>query len=184
MNIRAVHEHNLGRGKRSWFVSRDRHAPIYSNRFNRRATRRGNRPRREGELWFEKKAKRPSRQSSRRQSPWRASSATSRMLQKVSRLHPFEIGALGDREALEIAAQAVEAELDGAEAHPVATAVNARAAGFHTFLGGDREIDAAAEIDAVGTVVDLDQYRQGVTCAGLLAGCAGHRLGRLAAQFA
>src|SRR6266850_8618767 len=101
-----------------------------------------------------------------------------------ARSNPFEVGALGDREALEVAAQAVEAELDGAEAHPVATAVNARAAGFHTFLGGDREIDAAAEIDAVGTVVDLDQYRQGVTCAGLLAGSAGHRLGRLAAQFA
>ena len=40
-------------------------------------------------------------------------------------LNPLEIGALGDREALKVAAQAVEAELDGAEAHPVAAAVDA-----------------------------------------------------------
>src|SRR5436190_2489763 len=43
--------------------------------------------------------------------------------------HPLEIGALGDRQALQIAAQAVEAQLDGAEAHPVASAIDARAAG-------------------------------------------------------
>src|SRR6266567_6040813 len=40
MNIRAVHEHNLGRANKLWVRSRDLHAPIYSNRFNRRATRR------------------------------------------------------------------------------------------------------------------------------------------------
>jgi hypothetical protein len=34
--------------------------------------------------------------------------------------HALEIGALGDRQALQVAAQAVEAEIDGAEAHPVA----------------------------------------------------------------
>ena len=74
-----------------------------------------------------------------------------------ARSHPLEIGALGDRQTLEVAAQAVAAELDRAEAHPVAAAIDARATGFHPFLGGDREVDAAAEIDAVGAVIDLDQ---------------------------
>jgi hypothetical protein len=40
---------------------------------------------------------------------------------------------------LQAAAQTVEAELDGAEAHPVAAAIDARAPGFHSLLGGDRE---------------------------------------------
>jgi hypothetical protein len=44
--------------------------------------------------------------------------------------HPLEIGAFGDRQALEVAAQAVEAELDRTQAHPVAAAIDARAAGF------------------------------------------------------
>ena len=45
----------------------------------------------------------------------------------MSPSHPLEIGALGDREAAQVAAQAVEAELDGAEAYPVASAIDARA---------------------------------------------------------
>ena len=49
---------------------------------------------------------------------------------------------------------------------------------------GDREMDAAAEIDAVGAVIDLDQHRQRMAGAGLGARGAGDRLGRLAAQFA
>ena len=68
--------------------------------------------------------------------------------------------ALGDRETLEVAAQAVETELNGTQPHPVAAAIDARAARFHPLLGGDREMDAAAEIDAVGPAVDLDQQRQ------------------------
>jgi hypothetical protein len=40
---------------------------------------------------------------------------------------PLEVGALGDWEALQVAAKAVEAELDGAEAYPVASAIDARA---------------------------------------------------------
>ncbi len=55
-----------------------------------------------------------------------------------------------NREALQVAAQAVEAELDGAEAPPVAAAIDPRAAGFDTIVRGDREMGAAAEIDAVG----------------------------------
>ena len=45
-------------------------------------------------------------------------------------------------------------------------------------------MDAAAEIDAVGAVVDLDQHRESMAGAGFLARCRGHLLGRLAAQFA
>jgi hypothetical protein len=44
--------------------------------------------------------------------------------------NPLEIGALGDREALEVAAQAVEAELDRTQADPVAAAINPRATGL------------------------------------------------------
>ena len=98
--------------------------------------------------------------------------------------HPLEIGALGDREALQVAAQAVEAELDGTEAHPVAAAIDPRAARFDPVSGGDREMDAAAEIDAVGAVIDLDQHRQRVAGAGLPAYGLGHLFGRLAAHFA
>ena len=71
-------------------------------------------------------------------------------------LHPLEIGALGDWEGLEVAAQAVEAEFDGAEPRPVAAAIDARTAGFDPICGGDREMDAAAEIDAVGAIIDLE----------------------------
>src|SRR5204863_2947980 len=86
--------------------------------------------------------------------------------------------------ALEVAAQAVEAQLDGAEAHPVAPAIDPRAAGFDAVLGGDCEIDAAAEIDAVRAVIDLDQHGESMAGAGFLARRTGHLLGRLAAQFA
>jgi hypothetical protein len=89
----------------------------------------------------------------------------------------IEVGALGDRQTLQVAAQAVEAELDRTQAHPIAAAIDARA-GFDALLGGDREMDAAAEIDAVGAVVDLDQHRERVGCAGLPAHCARRPLRR------
>jgi hypothetical protein len=54
---------------------------------------------------------------------------------------------------VEVAAQAVEAELDDTQAHPVAAAIDARAARLDPLLGSDLEVDAAAEIDAVGAVV-------------------------------
>jgi hypothetical protein len=98
-------------------------------------------------------------------------------------LNPLEIGALGDGEALQVAVQAIEAEFDGAEANPVAAAMDARAARFDALLGGDCEMDAAAEIDTVGAVVDFDEHGERVARAGLLARCARDRLGRLAAQF-
>jgi hypothetical protein len=40
---------------------------------------------------------------------------------------PLEIGALGDRKALQVAAQTVEAEFDGTQPYPVAAAIDARA---------------------------------------------------------
>jgi hypothetical protein len=42
----------------------------------------------------------------------------------------LEIGALGDREALQVAARAVEVEFDRTQADPGAATVDARAAGF------------------------------------------------------
>jgi hypothetical protein len=63
----------------------------------------------------------------------------------------LEVGALGDLHALKIAAQTVEAEVNGTEPHPVATAIDARATGFRPFLRSEREMNAAAEIDVVGS---------------------------------
>src|SRR5215472_17710552 len=97
--------------------------------------------------------------------------------------HPFEIGVFGDRQALQIAAQAVEAELDRTEPQPVAAAIDARAAGFRPFSRGDRKMDAAAEIDAVGAVFDLDQHGERVARAGLLPHRLRYPFSRLAAHF-
>src|SRR5436190_621485 len=71
-----------------------------------------------------------------------------------------------------------------AAADPVAAAIDARAAGFDAVLGGDCEMNAAAEIDAVGAVIDFDQRGESVACAGFLARRTCHLLGRLAAHFA
>jgi hypothetical protein len=91
-----------------------------------------------------------------------------------------EIGALGDREALQVAAPPV----DCAEARPIAAAIDARAARPRSLRPGDGEMDAAAEIDAVRAVVDLDQYRERVAGTVLLARGLRHPFGRLAALFA
>src|SRR5258708_40359659 len=74
--------------------------------------------------------------------------------------HPLEIGALRDGEALEVAAQAVEAELDRAEAHPVAAAIDARAAGLAPLFGRAREMDAAAKNHPGRAVTDPRHNRQ------------------------
>ena len=47
-----------------------------------------------------------------------------------------------------------------------------------------REMDATAEIDAVGTVIYLDQHGERMTRTGLLAHGLRHLLGRFAAHFA
>src|SRR5688572_28197022 len=65
----------------------------------------------------------------------------------------LEIDALGDGQAIEMAAQALEAEFDSTEPDPFAAAEDARSARLGLRLGGDRETDRAAEIDPVGAVV-------------------------------
>ena len=59
---------------------------------------------------------------------------------------PLEVDALVDREAEQVAAQAVEAELDGAGAHPLATADQAGLARHHGVGVGDADGDGATEI--------------------------------------
>src|SRR4051794_24180714 len=81
---------------------------------------------------------------------------------------------------MELAAQAVEAEFDGAEAHPFAPAENARAARLDPALRRDREADRATEIDPVRTVIEVDQHGERVTGTALTTGCLRHRLGALA----
>src|SRR5436305_11925921 len=49
---------------------------------------------------------------------------------------------------------------DGAEAHPVAAADDAGAAGDGVCRGRDRDADRGAEIDAVGPLVERDQHGQ------------------------
>src|SRR5262249_23175492 len=98
-------------------------------------------------------------------------------------LHPFKIGAFGDREALQITAQAVEAEFDRTQPHPAAAAIDTRATRFDPVFRGDREMDAAAKIDAVGAIIDLDQHGERVRGTGLLAYRLGHLFGGLAAHF-
>src|SRR5579872_5494829 len=79
-----------------------------------------------------------------------------------TRSHLLEVDALGDRQAAQVAAQTIHAELDCAEAHPVAAADDARAPRHDLRRGRDADVDRAAEIDAVGALVDRDQHRQRV----------------------
>ena len=58
---------------------------------------------------------------------------------------------------MKLAAQAVQAQFDGAQSYPFAPAQNARAAGIDAGVGRDREADRAAKIDAVGAIVQVDQ---------------------------
>ena len=58
---------------------------------------------------------------------------------------------------MQVATQAVEPHFDGAEAHPLAAAEDARSAGFCLSLAGDADADCAAEIDAVGAVVEATE---------------------------
>src|SRR5437660_1698172 len=99
-------------------------------------------------------------------------------------LGAFEIDALGDGQAVKGAAQAVEAEFDGTETHPFAAAEDARAAGFGVPLAGDADADRAAEIDAVGAVVEVDQHRQRVARAAVAPCRLGHRASAVAGDLA
>src|ERR1051325_682972 len=74
----------------------------------------------------------------------------------------FEVDALPDRQALQEAPEAVESHLDRAEAHPLAAADDATAARLHGVRRRDRETDRAAELDAIGAVVEIDEHRERV----------------------
>src|SRR6266568_2461036 len=96
----------------------------------------------------------------------------------------LEVDPLRYRQPLQISAQAVEAEFGGAEAHPFAPAENAGAPGRDTLLTGDRQVNAAAEIDAVRALVHIDQHRQRVARAGLALRGARHLFRRFACDLA
>src|SRR5207245_8064746 len=68
---------------------------------------------------------------------------------KYRRSGALEIDALGDREAVKVAAQAVEPQFDRAEAHPFAPAEDARAARLGGALSRDADADRPAEVDPV-----------------------------------
>src|SRR5579885_1824431 len=72
----------------------------------------------------------------------------------------LEIDPFGDRQALEMAAEAVESELDGAETAPVTAPDHAGTAGNALAPRRDRHADGAAELDAVGPLVEIDQDRE------------------------
>src|ERR1700732_1623632 len=95
----------------------------------------------------------------------------------------LEVDPFGDRQGLELAVHGGEAELDSAEAHPIAAPDDASAAGDASRLGRNRDADGAAEVDPVGAVVEVDQNGKGVRGAGLLSYGARRDLGGLFGDF-
>src|SRR5579884_4397261 len=79
-------------------------------------------------------------------------------------LGALKVDALGHRQVVEKAAQAIQPQLHGAEPHPVAPAEDARAARLHLVLGRDADADRAAEVDAVRPVVEIDQHGERMAC--------------------
>src|SRR5262245_42604176 len=91
-------------------------------------------------------------------------------LLRVARGHAsrlLEVGALVDGQALEVTAQAVEPELYRAQAYPLSPAQNAAAPRGDPASSGDGEADGAAELDAIGALVKIDQDGQRVARTGL-----------------
>src|SRR6267142_5158228 len=104
------------------------------------------------------------------------------MVDTLSRF--LEVDPLVHRESLELAAQAVEPHLGGAQADPLAPAENAATPGLGAVRGRDGQADGATEVDPVRAVVEIDQHRQRVRGAGPASRRLRHRLGRLARQLA
>src|SRR5262245_949221 len=104
------------------------------------------------------------------------------MIDTLSRL--LEVDPLVHRQPLELAAQAVEPHLGGAQADPLASAENAASPRLGPARGRDGQADGAAEVDPVRAVVEIDQYGQRMGGTGLPARRLCHRLGRLAGQLA
>src|SRR5262245_30961939 len=108
--------------------------------------------------------------------------STLSMTDTLSRL--LEVDPLVYGQPLELAAQAVEAHLGGAQADPLAPAENTAAPRLGPIRGGDGQADGAAEVDPVGAVVQIDQHCQRVGRARPAARGLRDRLGRLARQLA
>src|ERR1700712_5425008 len=85
----------------------------------------------------------------------------------------LEVDAFDHGQALQVAAQAAGPDSPRAKPHPVSPAENARAAEHDLARGGDADPDGAAEIDAIGAVIEVDQHRQRMRGTGLAA--RGHR---------
>src|SRR6267142_6377697 len=96
----------------------------------------------------------------------------------------LEVDPLGHRQVLEIAAQAIEPHLGGAQPDPLAPPENPTASRLRAVGGGHRETDGATEVDPVRPVVERDQHRQRVGRAGPPARGLCHGLRRLARELA
>src|SRR5689334_1248263 len=78
----------------------------------------------------------------------------------------LEVDPLGDRQALEMAAETIEAHLDGAESHPIAPTDDPSPARHRLALGGNADADRATELDTVRALVEIDQDRKRMAGAG------------------
>src|SRR5690348_2561865 len=96
----------------------------------------------------------------------------------------LEVGALVDRQSLQEAPDAVEAQLHRAQTHPLAAAHDPAAARGRAVGPGDGQTYGAAELDAVGALVDVDQHGQRVRRAADAPQRVRDRLGRLLGQLA
>src|SRR5262249_51683858 len=95
----------------------------------------------------------------------------------------FEIDPLDDGQALEMTAQAIEAHLDRAQAHPVSSTDDAAAPRGDVAIGGDGQTDGPAELDPVRAVVEIDQDRQRMRRPRLPPRRARHDLRRFAGDL-
>src|SRR5260370_19921813 len=117
---------------------------------------------------------RTSRSANAGERTWRSAL---RMTRRATWLAPFEVDALVDRQAEQMAAQAVQPELDRAGAHPVAAADQARLARDRGLGVGDADTNRAAEVGTVGAFVELDQQGQCMAGAAFLPKSPAHRFG-------
>src|SRR5437667_11359170 len=96
----------------------------------------------------------------------------------------LEVDPLVHRQALQVAAQAVEPHLGGAQADPLAPTQDPTAPGFDALGGRDRQTYGPTEVDPVRPVVEIVEHRQRLARAGSPARGMRHRLGRIARELA
>src|SRR4029453_7756517 len=92
---------------------------------------------------------------------------------------PLEVDALVDRQAEQMATQAIQPHLDRAGADPVAVADQARLARDGAVRVGDADAHRAAEIGPLRAFVEIDQQGQRMAGAAVVAQLAPDRLRRL-----